>query len=276
MARPASMAHHRCVSVALLLLAVAVSVSAVTTTKVQTLVFSNADGSTTVDNYTIHGRFVYDNETKARITPVKESDGSVAVENGKYRWYKNGTITAPGITIYLAGAASFVTVGGTTLFGKGGVVKDAKGNVLTWSHNPDGSFTAGDLTGYPNGTFTGSNGVTLRTRLTIRPSNGGAGATIGPAPAPKPSPSPPTPSPAPTPSPPPAPASLPPPPPLPLPPPRRPRRLPPRLPPPVPLLPLSPPPAPPVPSTPIPTAASISTATLCIRTELSWTRRAWS
>ncbi|CAI5485356.1 unnamed protein product [Closterium sp. Naga37s-1] len=193
-------------TLALLLLAVTISTSAVTTTKHGTLIISNADRSLTVDNYTIHGKTIVDNETKAIVKPKKNPDGSLTVE-GKYTWYPNGTIVAPGVTIAVAGKASYVQIAKTKLFGIDGVARDAAtNNVIPWIEDDAAkTFTAGDITGWSNGTFLGSNGVVLRTRLRFKPSNGtrGGGSTGAPSPSPAPSPIP-SPSPAPSPSTPPA------------------------------------------------------------------------
>ncbi|CAI6007601.1 unnamed protein product [Closterium sp. NIES-65] len=175
-------------TLALLLLAVTISTSAVTTTKHGTLIISNADRSLTVDNYTIHGKTIVDNETKAIVKPKKNPDGSLTVE-GKYTWYPNGTIVAPGVTIAVAGKASYVQIAKTKLFGIDGVARDATtNNVIPWIEDDAAkTFTAGDITGWSNGTFLGSNGVVLRTRLRFKPSNGtrGGGSTASPPP-PKP------------------------------------------------------------------------------------------
>ncbi|CAI5482840.1 unnamed protein product [Closterium sp. Yama58-4] len=183
---------------AVLLLAVTISTTAVTTTKHGTIIISNADRSLTVDNYTIHGKTIVDSETKAVVKPKKNPDGSLTVE-GKYTWYPNGTIVAPGVTIAVAGKNSYVQIAMTRLYGIDGLARDATTNTVDpWIENDtDGSFTAGDITGFPNGTFIGSNGVVLRTRLKFKPSNGtrGGGGTGAPSPAPSPIPSPsPTPS----------------------------------------------------------------------------------
>ncbi|CAI7809878.1 unnamed protein product [Closterium sp. NIES-54] len=144
-------------TLALLLLAVTISTSAVTTTKHATLIISNADRSLTVDNYTIHGKTIVDSETKAIVKPKKNPDGSLTVE-GKYTWYPNGTIVAPGVTIAVAGKASYVQIAMTRLYGIDGLARDATTNIVDpWIENDsDGSFTAGDITGWPNGTFLGT------------------------------------------------------------------------------------------------------------------------
>ncbi|CAI7811622.1 unnamed protein product [Closterium sp. NIES-53] len=106
-------------------------------------------------------------------TPLKvvnRPDGSVAVDKA-YAAYANGTLIGPGIVIAINGPTAGFTMGKTT-FLKSGKIVDASGKPVVPTVNEDGSYTAGDLTGWNNdGTIVGPTGASiyLGAPLTINP-----------------------------------------------------------------------------------------------------------
>ncbi|CAI5482853.1 unnamed protein product [Closterium sp. Yama58-4] len=100
----------------------------------------------------------------APVAPTYNADGSAMVAG--YTAYPNGTVTGPGgLTIYLQGFSSdaaLFTVGATTVL-RNGTIVDSSGRKLVPVKNPngDGSYTAGDLTGWPNGFIIGSGGAVI-------------------------------------------------------------------------------------------------------------------
>ncbi|GJP54358.1 hypothetical protein CLOM_g13457 [Closterium sp. NIES-68] len=153
-----------------------------------TLTF-NPDGSLTFDQYTLKPDGSVVDSTGAAVPVTTNSDGSHTVA-GLYTAYTNGTLTAPGITITTGASGKSITIGKTTLLADGTILDAATGTPIQPKVNAaDKSVTAGDLTGWENGTIVGSNGAVVHSglRLTLN-----ADGTISAAPA-SPSPSPPSP-----------------------------------------------------------------------------------
>ncbi|CAI5502757.1 unnamed protein product [Closterium sp. Naga37s-1] len=100
----------------------------------------------------------------APVAPTYNADGSATVAG--YTAYQNGTVTGPGgLTIYLQGSSSdpLFSMGTTTVL-RNGTIVDGSGKKLVPTKNPkgDGSYTAGDMTGWPrNGLIIGSGGAVI-------------------------------------------------------------------------------------------------------------------
>ncbi|CAI6007599.1 unnamed protein product [Closterium sp. NIES-65] len=121
------------------------------------------------------------------------TDGSVTVD-GAYTAYTNGTLIGPGIIVVVNGPTAGFSMGKTTLL-KNGTIVGASGKPVAPTANADGSYTAGELRGWSNGTIVGPTGASiyLGAPLTLNPngiitfaSNSGAS---GSAPSASPSPS---------------------------------------------------------------------------------------
>ncbi|CAI5484242.1 unnamed protein product [Closterium sp. Yama58-4] len=110
----------------------------------------------------------------APLKAVKNpADGSVTVD-GAYTAYPNGTLTGPGIVIVISGTTAGFSMGKTT-FLKSGTIVDASGKPVVPTANADGSYTAGDLKGWSNGTIVGPGAsIYLGAPLTLNP-NGTVG-----------------------------------------------------------------------------------------------------
>ncbi|CAI5485388.1 unnamed protein product [Closterium sp. Naga37s-1] len=97
--------------------------------------------------------------TGAPVAPTSNADGSSTVAG--YTAYPNGTITGPGgLSIYIGAGDALVAMGTTTVL-KNGTIVDGSGMKLVPVTNPDGSYTAGDMTGWANGTIVGSGGAVI-------------------------------------------------------------------------------------------------------------------
>ncbi|CAI5502759.1 unnamed protein product [Closterium sp. Naga37s-1] len=99
----------------------------------------------------------------APVALTYNADGSATVAG--YTAYQNGTVTGPGgLSIYLQSSSTdpLFSVGTTTVL-KNGTIVDGSGRKLVPTRNPngDGSYTAGDLTGWPNGFIIGSCGAVI-------------------------------------------------------------------------------------------------------------------
>ncbi|CAI5485396.1 unnamed protein product [Closterium sp. Naga37s-1] len=100
----------------------------------------------------------------APVAPTYNADGSATVAG--YTAYPNGTVIGPGgLSIYLQGSSSdpLFSMGTTTVL-RNGTIVDGSGKKLVPTKNPkgDGSYTAGDLTGWPrNGLIIGSGGAVI-------------------------------------------------------------------------------------------------------------------
>ncbi|CAI5991895.1 unnamed protein product [Closterium sp. NIES-65] len=98
----------------------------------------------------------------APVAPTYNADGSATVAG--YTAYPNGTVTGPGgLSIYLQGSSSdaaLFAVGATTVL-RNGTIVDGSGKKVVPMKNGDGSYTAGDLTGWPNGFIIGSCGAVI-------------------------------------------------------------------------------------------------------------------
>ncbi|GJP33170.1 hypothetical protein CLOM_g17733 [Closterium sp. NIES-68] len=135
-----------------------------------TTVTINSDGSLSFGPGVVRYNFLRNgtvvDSTGATVKPTANADGSFTV-GGVYTSYSNGTLTGPGITIN-TGHNPGVTMGSTTLLLKGGKILDAAGQPIPPTVNDDGSVTAGDMTGWSNGTIKGANGAVLNTGLTLK------------------------------------------------------------------------------------------------------------
>ncbi|CAI5485394.1 unnamed protein product [Closterium sp. Naga37s-1] len=97
--------------------------------------------------------------TGAPVAPISNADGSATVAG--YTAYPNGTITGPGgLSIYIGAGDALVAMGTTTAL-KNGTIVDGSGMKLVPSKNADGSYTAGGMTGWSNGTIVGSGGAVI-------------------------------------------------------------------------------------------------------------------
>ncbi|CAI5990259.1 unnamed protein product [Closterium sp. NIES-64] len=97
--------------------------------------------------------------TGAPVAPTSNADGSSTVAG--YTAYPNGTINGPGgLSIYI-GAGDALAAMGTTIVLKNGTIVDGSGMNFVLATNPDGSYTAGDMTGWANSTIVGSGGAVI-------------------------------------------------------------------------------------------------------------------
>ncbi|CAI5940890.1 unnamed protein product [Closterium sp. NIES-65] len=97
--------------------------------------------------------------TCAPVAPTSNADGSSTVVG--YTAYSNGTITGPGgLSIYIGAGDALAAMGTTTVL-KNGTIVDGSGMKLVPATNPDGSYTAGDMTGWANSTIVGSGGAVI-------------------------------------------------------------------------------------------------------------------
>ncbi|CAI5482856.1 unnamed protein product [Closterium sp. Yama58-4] len=94
------------------------------------------------------------------VAPTYNADGSATVAG--YTAHRNGTITGPGgLAIYLGAGNALFSMGTTTVL-KNGTIVDGSGKKLVPTKRPDGSYTAGDLTGWPSiGIIIGSGGAVI-------------------------------------------------------------------------------------------------------------------
>ncbi|CAI7777935.1 unnamed protein product, partial [Closterium sp. NIES-53] len=95
--------------------------------------------------------------TCAPVAPTSNAARSATVAG--YTAHPNGTITGPGgLSIFLGSGTDALFAMGTTKVMRNGTIVDGSGMklVLAKSPNEDGSYTAGDMTGWPNGTIVGS------------------------------------------------------------------------------------------------------------------------
>ncbi|GJP42154.1 hypothetical protein CLOM_g1751 [Closterium sp. NIES-68] len=110
-----------------------------------TVLTINADGSLSfgpgVAQYTLQRNGTVVDSTGAPVTPTANPDGSYTVD-GVYTGYPNGTLA-------------------------GGKILDKAGQPIEPTVNEDGSVTAGDMTGWSNGTIVGSNGAVLNTGMQL-------------------------------------------------------------------------------------------------------------
>ncbi|CAI5938031.1 unnamed protein product [Closterium sp. NIES-65] len=145
--------------------------------------------------------------TGGKFKGTNNRDGSSTID-GVYTAYGYGTLTGSGIVVFISGPTAGFTMGKTT-FLKNATIVDASGTPVVSTANADWSYTAGDLTGWSNGTIVGPTGasiylgapLTLNSdgTVTFASNSGGSGSAPSAAPpapsgsAPSATPSPPPP-----------------------------------------------------------------------------------